>query len=109
MKKTCGRWSSTTRATNGDGSLVPAHEGLTFGNTGAMTRAAVLYADIRNSTKMVDSLEATRAAEYYKAVLHCAAKLVKANEGTITACDGDRAMGVFVGVNQARQAIHERV
>ncbi len=70
-----------------------------------MTRAAVLYADIRNSTKMVDSLEATRAAEYYKAFLHCAAKLVKANEGTITACDGDRVMGVFVGVNQARQAI----
>ena len=37
------------------------------------------------------------AAEIYKTYLYCAAKIIRANGGVITAYDGDRVMGVFLG------------
>ena len=37
------------------------------------------------------------AAEVYKAYLYCSAKLIRNQGGVITAYDGDRVMGVFIG------------
>ena len=88
-----------------EGYVVPSGDSFTFGNTGVHLDATVLYADIRGSTELVDSLPDTRAAEYYKAFLHCAAKVVKAEGGTITAYDGDRLMAIFLGKTQANDAI----
>lgn len=78
---------------------------LTHSNTGIYIDGTVLYADLDGSTKMVDSLTATRSAEYYKAYLHCAAKIVKDDGGTITAYDGDRIMAIFIGDTQATDAV----
>jgi class 3 adenylate cyclase len=80
-----------------DGYVVPAPEDLSFGNTGRRLKACILYADIADSTKMVDALPDTMAAEYYKAFLHCSAKILKRNSGEIIAYDGDRVMAVFLG------------
>lgn len=55
---------------------------------------------------MVDSLSDTQAAEYYKAYLHCAAKLIKRNGGEITAYDGDRVMAVFLGDAKEDRAVN---
>jgi class 3 adenylate cyclase len=88
-----------------DGYVVPAPEDLTFGNTGRRLNACVLYADIRGSTKMVDALTDKLAAEYYKAFLHCAAKIVKRNGGDIAAYDGDRVMAVFLGNEKEDAAV----
>jgi class 3 adenylate cyclase len=88
-----------------NGYVVPSSNALTFGNTGVRIDATVLYADICGSTTMVDTLSDTLAAEYYKAFLHCSAKIVKASGGTITAYDGDRLMTIFVGDTQAADAI----
>lgn len=88
-----------------DGYVVPSADLLSFGNTSVPLDATVLYADIPASTEMVDALPDTRAAEYYKALLHCAATVVKAEGGTITAYDGDRLMAIFVGETQATDAI----
>jgi class 3 adenylate cyclase len=46
---------------------------------------------------MVSSQKPTFAAEIYKSFLHCAAKIVLAEGGTVTAYDGDRIMAVFTG------------
>ncbi len=89
-----------------DGYVVPAPEDLTFGNTGRRLSACILYADICGSTAMVDSLSDTQAAEYYKAYLHCAAKLIKRNGGEITAYDGDRVMAVFLGDAKEDRAVN---
>lgn len=88
-----------------NGYVVPSADSLTFGNTGVYLDATVIYADIRGSTELVDFLPEVQAAEYYKAFLHCAAKIAKAEEGTITAYDGDRLMAIFLGENQAINAI----
>ncbi len=88
-----------------NGYAVPMPEDLTFGNTGRRLNACLLYADICGSTAMVDDLVDTRAAEYYKAYLHCAAKIIKRNGGEISAYDGDRVMAVFLGDSKEDEAV----
>lgn len=90
-----------------DGRVVPNTDtgALTFYNSGIRIDACVLYADIHKSTAMVDSLPDTRAAELYKSFLYCAAKIVRSNNGEITAYDGDRIMAIYVGADQADRAI----
>jgi len=103
--KVRGLVSDTWGITNGI--IVPSSDdpALTFGNTGRMLDACILYADIRGSTEMVDELCDTRAAEYYKAFLHCTAKILKRNLGEITAYDGDRVMAVFLGEEKEDNAV----
>lgn len=57
----------------------------------------VLYADLDGSTSMVDTHDWQLCAEVYKAYLRCAARIINAEGGTITAYDGDRIMAVFTG------------
>lgn len=83
----------------------PESSSLTHGNTGVHLDVTVLYADIDGSTSMVDMLPDTRAAEYYKAYLECAAKILKSNDGVITAYDGDRVMAIFIGDLQVESAV----
>jgi class 3 adenylate cyclase len=80
-----------------DGEVVPNPEDLGLGNDARKLNGTVLYADMCDSTKLVDSHEAYFAAEVYKAYLVCAARIVKDNSGSVTAYDGDRIMAVFIG------------
>jgi class 3 adenylate cyclase len=80
-----------------DGRVVPAPQDLQLGNDAIKLEAAVLYADLDSSTKLVDTQTPEFAAEVYKTYLACAARIVKAEGGVITAYDGDRIMGVFIG------------
>lgn len=88
-----------------DAYVLPTVDDLTFGNTGKYVDVTVLYADITGSTKMVDEMLCTRAAEYYKAFLHCASELIKRNNGEIQAYDGDRVMALYIGGSQADEAV----
>jgi len=76
---------------------VPIPERLSMGNDAVRIEGAVLYADISDSTGLVDRYEPGFAAEIYKAYLHCAGKIIKEQGGVITAYDGDRIMAVFLG------------
>jgi len=80
-----------------DGRDVPDPEDLGLGNDAVKLDGTVLYADMSGSTKLVDGHPPFFAAEIYKSYLRCAARIVKAEGGTITAYDGDRIMAVFVG------------
>lgn len=62
-----------------------------------LEKATVLYADLNGSTNMVDNHHWTFSAEVYKSYLRCAARIIRVNNGVITAYDGDRIMAVFVG------------
>jgi class 3 adenylate cyclase len=80
-----------------DGTVVPEPEKVGLGNEGVRLDATVLYADLADSTKMVDSTTAEFAAEVYKTYLKTICKIITNNGGTITAFDGDRVMAVFIG------------
>jgi len=89
-----------------DVSEVPEPEDLALGKNEAVRfeRATVLYADLSGSTNLVDKKGWYFAAEIYKTYLHCAAELIRHEGGVITAYDGDRVMGVFIGASQTTPA-----
>jgi len=80
-----------------NGTVVPSDTSLKLSNDGINLSATVLYADLADSTVMVDKEIEGFAAEVYKNFLYCAAKVIRAFDGTITAYDGDRIMAVFIG------------
>lgn len=83
------RWSTREART------VPESSNLELGNDAATLEGVVLYADLNESTTLVDSSEPYFAAEVYKCFLVCAARIVQLEAGAITAYDGDRIMAVF--------------
>lgn len=93
-------WETTEKT------VIPAPADLGLGNhAGHFDEMTVLYADLNGSTLMVDSQDWRISAEVYKAYLHCAAKVIKAEGGSITAYDGDRIMAVFVGSSKNTSAV----
>jgi class 3 adenylate cyclase len=80
-----------------DGNVVPADDSVGLGNDAVKLDATVLYADLADSTKLVDGHAAFFAAEIYKTFLRCAAKIIRSEDGEITAYDGDRVMAVYIG------------
>lgn len=88
------------------GVKVPDPEDLALGKNDAIEfdRATVLYADLSGSTALVNAKSWTFAAEIYETFLHCAAEIIKVEGGSITAYDGDRIMGIFIGDSQTTPA-----
>lgn len=83
--------------TTRDGIVVPSADSLKLSNDGIKLDATVLYADLSESTSMVDSKSKEFAAEVYKTYLLCAGRIIRKYEGVITAYDGDRIMAVYMG------------
>jgi class 3 adenylate cyclase len=80
---------------NREGKVVPDDTSIAFRNEAVELDGVVLYADLSESTNLVDQKAWGFAAEIYKTFLHCAAKIINAENGTITAYDGDRIMAIF--------------
>jgi class 3 adenylate cyclase len=91
--------------TERNGREVPSDTSVTLGNDGIKLEAAVLYADLADSTGMVAQFTAQSAGEIYKTFLHCAAKIIEDDSGVVTAYDGDRIMGVYLGDNKRTKAM----
>ena len=89
-----------------DGNKVPDEDSkLSLKNEAIKIDGTVLYADMADSTRLVDGYKAWFAAEMYKSFLYCAAKIVRSENGVITAYDGDRIMAVFIGDNKNTSAV----
>lgn len=92
-------WGATS------GRVVPVPSSVGLGNQAIeFNEAVVLYADLDGSTAMVDNRTWQFSAEIYKTYLHCAAKIIKSEDGVITAYDGDRVMAVFIGERMRSRA-----
>ena len=85
------------RWTNRLGRVVPEPEKLALRNDGVILNGAVLYADLDDSTKLVNTQKPEFAAGIYKSYLACAARIIRNQGGAITGYDGDRIMAVFLG------------
>ena len=79
------------------GRVVPESNSLKLRNDAITLEGTVLYADLDDSTKLVDTREPWFAAEIYRSYLACAARIIRLEHGEITAYDGDRVMAVFLG------------
>lgn len=88
-----------------EGQTVPDPENIKLTNDAVhFKQATALYADLAGSTKMVDGRSWYLSAEVYRAYLYCAARIIRKEGGEITAYDGDRVMGVFIGSSQCSNA-----
>ena len=76
---------------------VPGDSNLTLTGRVAKLDATVLYADMRSSSKLVDEVNQRVAGKIYQAFLYSVASIIHSNSGEITAYDGDRVMGIFIG------------
>lgn len=86
------------------GQKVPESEDLRLDNDAVTLEGTVLYADLDASTNLVDSYKPAFAAEIYKTYLHCAAKIIRFENGVITSYDGDRIMAVYFGKSKNTSA-----
>ena len=83
----------------------PKPQDLDLDNAGATIQAAVLYADLEESTKLVERQEAIFSGQIYKTYLVTSARVILSEQGVITAYDGDRIMAVFTGREIAERAV----
>lgn len=88
-----------------DGNVVPSDDSLNLGNDAVKLNATVLYADLADSTTLVDNQSSNFSSEIYKTFLHCAAKIIRSENGVITAYDGDRIMAVYIGDSKNTSAV----
>lgn len=92
------------------GLVVPESANVQLGNDAIEIDGAVLYADLDDSTGLVNSYKSEFAAEIYKTYLITACRIIRERGGEITAFDGDRVMAVFMGnlknTNAARAALN---
>lgn len=91
--------------TKRDGTVVPSDDSVKLSNDAVEIEGTILYADLADSTKLVDGYQPAFAAEIYKTFLHCAARIISSQGGTITAYDGDRVMAVFIGGSKNTTAV----
>jgi class 3 adenylate cyclase len=87
-----------------EGLLVPDPEAVRLGNDGVTLHGTVLYADLVDSTQLVDGFKDYFAAEIYKSYLVVACRIIRSEGGEITAFDGDRVMAVYVGKSKNTSA-----
>lgn len=80
-----------------EGRQVPDSDSVTLGNDAVTIEGTVLYADMADSTGLVNGFKDWFAAEVYKSYLVAACHVIRNNSGEITAFDGDRVMAVYHG------------
>jgi class 3 adenylate cyclase len=88
-----------------DGRKVPEDVDLKSGNDAVDIEVTILYADLDESTKLVDNYKDWFAAENYKTFLQCATKVIRSEGGHVRSFDGDRVMGVFFGASKNTSAV----
>lgn len=86
------------------GRVIPYVNDIAFGKNGNEIELAMLFIDIRESTKIVDSLRRTTAARMYKSFLWGVAKIARLNYGELRSFNGDGVLVVFIGDNKRTNA-----
>lgn len=80
-----------------DGQVVPETKDVALAGGGVSLEAAVLYADLADSTELVLSQDRRVAAKVMKCFLAASSRIIRAFSGEIRSFDGDRVMGIYVG------------
>ena len=80
-----------------DGNVVPSQDDVKLAGGAVRLEATVLYADLQQSSFLATEFQQRTAAKVIRIFLACMCRLISEYDGTVTAFDGDRVMGVFLG------------
>lgn len=89
-----------------DGLVVPDASDLKLTNDAVrFETATILYADLDESTNLVEKKKWQFAGEVYKTFLYAASRIIRCHGGKIVSYDGDRVMGIFISKRQRNDAV----
>ncbi len=87
------------------GFVVPEITDIHFGKKGREMELAMLFIDIRESTKIVGGFRRTTAARMYKSFLWGVSKIARENNGELRSFNGDGVLVVFSGIKKRTNAV----
>lgn len=79
------------------GYVIPDVDDIGLDNEGKEIELAMLFIDINESTKIVDSVKRTTAVKIYKSFLWGVAKIARMNNGELRSFNGDGVLVAFIG------------
>lgn len=79
------------------GRVVPDTADVALSGGAVELESTILYADLAESSSLVNEMDRRVAAKVIKAFLASACVVIRAHDGTVTSFDGDRVMAVYVG------------
>lgn len=88
-----------------NGTAIPDVEDIALGNSGREMELAMLFIDIKESTKIVGSFRRQTAAKMYKSFLYGVARIALANGGDLRSFNGDGVLVVFNGDTKVNHAV----
>ena len=87
------------------GIVVPTSESITLRDGAVKIDATYLYADLADSTGLVQSVRPDVAAKVIRSYLNAATRILRHYGGQIRSFDGDRVMAVFIGDRKNTNAV----
>jgi class 3 adenylate cyclase len=87
-----------------NGYVVPSIGDLPFGTSGKEIELAMLFVDLRESTKIVRALRRETSAKMYKTFLWGVSKICRDNDGEVRSFNGDGVLVAFIGENKEANA-----
>jgi class 3 adenylate cyclase len=87
------------------GTVIPDVGDIPLGKVGRELDLAMLFIDIRESTKIVDGFRRVTAAKMYKSFLWGVAKIAKDNGGELRSFNGDGVLMAFIGESKRNNAV----
>lgn len=88
-----------------NGTAIPKVEDIGLDNAGRKLNLAMLFVDIRGSTKLVDFLHEVTAAKMYKSFLQGVTRIIRKNGGYVRSFNGDGVLAAFIGDKKCTQAV----
>ena len=87
------------------GSEVPDASQISFGKNGKEMELVMLFIDLRESTRIVDSFRRQTAAKMYKSFLWGISQIANKNGGKLRSFNGDGVLVVFAGEDKSNKAV----
>lgn len=88
-----------------DARVVPRAKDIKFGKYGKQMELAMMFVDIRESTKIVGGFHRATAARMYKSFLQSVVSIVKKYDGDVKSFNGDGVLAVFGGDSKCNHAV----
>lgn len=88
-----------------EGRVIPDVADIPLGKNGKEVELAMLFIDIRESTKIVDGLRRVTAAKMYKSFLWGVAQIARMNGGELRSFNGDGVLMAFIGSTKRSNAV----